>query len=204
MLDPKVQRLVDCKTDDEFKAVVNEMGVDLDAPDKIVTVNHEIVFRAIQYRAEQANIEADFRLIDLKKEANMSAEVIKRLMECKSVTDVEELSQELNNSFGGPFKVNLVHIDGSNEGIWAVAANQATRDLVDNDGSEGDTAIAFLQNHPLGWSARKWMSPIRITTNGKRRPSAYLNKQADLDRCTIHLQDLAQLIDGAPNEKKGD
>lgn len=87
------------------------------------------------------------------------------------MTELETTINDLIEQFGH-CKVNLVHPDGMNEGIWAVPLTAEDRKLIDDDDSNGDLVKVLLCNQPLGWYGRAWGDEVTAMTQGDCRPIA--------------------------------
>ncbi len=85
--------------------------------------------------------------------------------------ETDEQAQELIKQFG-TIKVNLVHENEGNEGIWAVPCSEEDKKLYDNEASTDEKFNCYLLNQPLGWCDKEWGSKVTARTNGSERPYA--------------------------------
>jgi hypothetical protein len=93
------------------------------------------------------------------------------------IKKVEAAVQSLVKSFGQN-RINLVHGEG-NEGIWAVPCSEEDKKLWYDNSSKGQIINVRLLNQPLGWGTKQWGDVVRVRTNGKERPTAFLNDNKD-------------------------
>jgi hypothetical protein len=77
----------------------------------------------------------------------------------------------LDKKFGVK-KINLIHVDGSSEGIWCVPVTAADNQKILDDNSHGDKVRVYLVNPPLGWGGHCWGAEVVGTTQGASRPIA--------------------------------
>lgn len=83
-------------------------------------------------------------------------------------TDQLEARVKAAEAFGIT-KVNIIHPDGDNEGVWANLATAEDADLLSTD-TVGDTVNVLLLNHAL-IGRPSWGALVAVRTNGELRPS---------------------------------
>jgi hypothetical protein len=98
------------------------------------------------------------------------------IMMFKNVKGLEKAVEKLEKEFG-LCKVNLVHEEGMNEGIWAVPIDADSKAKLDSDVSRDEYAFVRLCNAPLGWNDLTWGGLVRVKTSGDQRALGHLNEQ---------------------------
>lgn len=83
-------------------------------------------------------------------------------------------------------KVNLKHLDGMSEGIWASFIGTKDKIVYDTD-NVGSYYIAVLCNEPLGWNNCEYGSPVIVQMCGKDRPTAVVRDQTQLTILCLKL-----------------
>lgn len=82
-----------------------------------------------------------------------------------NIKDLEERVEIAEKN--GLLKVNIVHEDGGNEGIWACFASKEYADIYYKD-SYGEEIECFLMNAAL-IQGRTWGARLTVKTNGANR-----------------------------------
>lgn len=88
----------------------------------------------------------------------------------KTITK-KDLQARFNKAMklNGYSKVNIIHEDGMNEGVWAVCCTKKDKAIYDGD-TDGDTFNVYLANHAL-IGGPSWGLKFKVTSSGLNRPT---------------------------------
>lgn len=103
-----------------------------------------------------------------KQKKAEKAPVAKPKHEYSTIDELAEIVKKLDKKFK-LVKVNIVHPEGGNEGIWAVAADEDSARRYNDNTSSGEEVFVRLCNRPL-LENFYWGSLILATTQGSDRP----------------------------------
>jgi hypothetical protein len=74
----------------------------------------------------------------------------------------------------GNCKINIIHDDGSSEGIWACFATPKDKAIYDGD-TRGAQITVYLMNHAL-INGPTWGAKLVVATRGASRPTITVEK----------------------------
>lgn len=86
----------------------------------------------------------------------------------------------------GNIKLNIIHDDGTNEGIWAVPATKADKEKYDK-GEYGTSFFLYLTNHAL-IGGPTWGAKIRVKCAGvSSRPTITVKDLCDQMKTLVEI-----------------